>query len=249
MGGTAPSKEGAGAARGKENAFTPKEMYNLKQAYYFLCLHTTTLTSCPLDHNQFHSLFASQKRYKALWRTLFNAIDTMRDNVIDFEEFLAFVTHLKRGDVYDRRMLCFRIFDGDCDGYVERQDVRRITESRIRNQQRSPWQSAAATEADADEECARFFGLVDEDQDGKFDFDDFDNYCSVYGDMVVDQTLRVFDGMFDTAIEETGISITNTDVRNSRPHMDWQDQKIRMGALFCCGSQAPVFTKAPPAAI
>merc|ERR1711964_641529 len=93
---------------------------------------------------------------------------------------------------------------------------------------------------------ASSFTLVDKDADGQFDFDDFENYCSIYGETVVNQTLRLFDTMFDGVLEETGISIPSTDVKNSKPHIDWQDQNIRMGSIFCCGSQPPVFTKAPP---
>lgn len=241
MGQSAPRKEAVGPS--PNAAFTAKEMYNLKQVYFYLCLHTTTLTSCQLDHNQFHSLFGSQKQYKTLWRTLFNAIDEKRDNVIDFEEFLSFVTQLKRGDVEDRRQLCFRVFDSDRDGFAEKHDFRRIAEIRVASSRRS-WHNGPV-DADAEEECAQFFSLVDEDGDGRFTFEDFDNYCSVYGDAVVSQTLKLFDVMFDGAIEETGITITATDVKNTKPHIDWQDHKIRMGSYLCCSSQPPVFTTAP----
>lgn len=247
-----------GTGTGKESAlekdigFTAKEMYNLKQAYYFLCLHTTTLTSCQLDENQFFSLFGSKKQYRGLWRTLFSAIDTKRDGVIDFEEFLVFIRHLKRGDVHDRRLLCFRLFNPDEDANVGRPEFRRLVEIRLANHgEGRPWSNARLSvnvEADAEEECLQFFSLVDEDQDGKFSFDDFDKYCSTYGEAVVSQVLKLFENMFDITIEETGISITSTDVKNARPHIDWQDQKIRMGGFFfCCSSAPPVFTKAPPA--
>lgn len=242
MGGFQPKE----SYQNSNTAFGPKEMYNLKQVYFFLCLHTTTLTSCQLDHNQFHSLFGSQKQYKGLWRPLFNAIDQKRDNVIDFEEFLTFVTHLKRGDTADRRLLCFRVFDSNRDGYAEKGDVRRISETRA-SCRRKTWNtsSGASNEAEWEEECAQFFSLVDEDNDGKFLFEEFDNYCAVYGESQVNQTLELLENMFDNAIEETGIVITATDVKNSKPHIDWQDHKIRMGSLLCCSSQPPIFTKAP----
>jgi Ca2+-binding EF-hand superfamily protein len=225
-------------------AFNAKEMYNLKQVYFFLCLHTTTLTSCQLDHNQFHALFGSRKQYKGLWRPLFTAIDQKRDNVIDFEEFLTFVTHLKRGDAADRRLLCFRVYDSNHDGYAEKSDIQRIAETRA-NCRRKTWSTASNNEADWEEECTQFFSLVDEDNDGKFKFEEFDNYCAVYGETQVNQTLELLENMFDGAVEETGIVITATDVKNSKPHIDWQDNKIRMGSLLCCSSQPPIFTKAP----
>lgn len=213
----------------------------MKQVYYFLCLNTTTLTSCQLDHKQFHSLFGSHHKYKSLWRTLFNAIDQKRDNIIDFEEFLTFVTHLKRGDIEDRRLLCFRIFDSDRDGFADKDDYRRIAEIRVTSH-RKTW-SAPTGDTDIEDETAQFFGLADEDSDGRFTFEDFDNYCTVYGEAVVNQTLKLFEQMFDSAIEETGISISPTDVKNSKPHIDWQDHKIRMSSYLCCSSQAPTFTR------
>jgi len=238
MGGL-PTKE---AQLPPNGAFGPKEMYNLKQVYYFLCLHTTTLTSCQLDHNQFHSLFGAQKQYESLWRTLFNAIDQKHDNVIDFEEFLQFVTHLKRGDIEDKRLLCFRVFDSDRDGYADKGDFRRIAEIRAASQ-RKAWN--VNSDSDAEDECTQFFSLVDEDHDGRFSFEDFDNYCTVYGEAIVNQSLKLFEIMFDVAIEETGIAINATDVKNSKPHIDWQDHKIRMGSYLCCSSSPPIFTKAP----
>lgn len=231
--------------QGADSAFGPKEMYNLKQVYFFLCLHPTTLTSCQLDHNQFHSLFGSQKQFKGLWRPLFTAIDQKRDNLIDFEEFLVFITHLKRGDIPDRRLLCFRIFDSNYDGYVEKNDVRRIYEIRVSCRRKVLSLSNSVDNQDWEEQYTQFFNMVDENADGKFTFEDFVNYCTLHGENEVNQTLEILEKMFDNAIQETGIVITATDVKNSKPHIDWQDSKIKMGTFFCCSTQPPVFTKAP----
>lgn len=248
------SSESTAGKKPTNGAFGAKELYNLKQVYYFLCLHTTTLTSCPLDRNQFHSLFGSNRQYKALWRALFIAIDLNGDGVIDFEEFLTFVTHLKRGDVEMRRQLCFRIFDPNRDGFAEKGDFRSITETK--NQQRRPngpnaTTSVAAGRDNSDEETEDeymlFFRACDENGDGKFNLEDFTGYCTQQGEAVVNQTLKLLEVMFDGVIEETGIVITATDVKNYKPHIDWQDHKIGMGSLFCCSSQPPIFTTAPTA--
>jgi len=257
------SSESTAGKKPTNGAFGAKELYNLKQVYYFLCLHTTTLTSCPLDRNQFHSLFGSNRQYKALWRALFIAIDLNGDGVIDFEEFLTFVTHLKRGDVEMRRQLCFRIFDPNRDGFAEKGDFRSITETK--NQQRRPsWRSgggnpngpnATASNAagrdnsdeETEDEYMLFFRACDENGDGKFNLEDFESYCTQQGEAVVNQTLKLLEVMFDGVIEETGIVITATDVKNYKPHIDWQDHKIGMGSLFCCSSQPPIFTTAPTA--
>jgi Ca2+-binding EF-hand superfamily protein len=245
----------------KNSAFGPKELYNLKQVYFFLCLHTTTLTSCPLDRNQFHSLFGSQRQYKPLWRALFNAIDLNGDNVIDFEEFLTFVTHLKRGDVEMRRQLCFRLFDPNRDGFAEKGDFRCISETKASANKRPSWQqtpigpnsnngnggnnSGKDNFDEEEDEYVQFFRACDENGDGKFSFEDFDSYCTLQGEAIVNQTLKLLEIMFDGVIEETGIIITATDVKNSKPHIDWQDHKIGMGTFFCCSAQPPVFTTAP----
>ncbi|CAE7709760.1 GUCA1B [Symbiodinium microadriaticum] len=66
-----------------------------------------------------------------LWRALFSAIDFNGDNIIDFEEFLTFVTQLKRGGMEAKRRLCFRLFDSNQDGYAEKGDFRGILETKI----------------------------------------------------------------------------------------------------------------------
>lgn len=250
--------ESTGQKKSANSAFGPKELYNLKQVYFFLCLHTTTLTSCPLDRNQFHSLFGAHRQYKALWRALFNAIDLNGDGIIDFEEFLTFVTHLKRGDVEMRRQLCFRVFDPNRDGFAEKGDFRSISETKNQAAKRPSWPnvqmnnnsgSAARENSDeeAEDEYMLFFRACDENGDGKFSFEDFEGYCTLQGEAVVNQTLKLLEVMFDGVVEETGITITATDVKNSKPHIDWQDHKIGMGSLFCCSSQPPIFTTAPSA--
>mmetsp|Transcript_50643 Transcript_50643/g.118302 ORF Transcript_50643/g.118302 Transcript_50643/m.118302 type:complete len:246 (-) Transcript_50643:106-843(-) len=229
------------------SAFSPKELYNLKQVYFFLCLHTTTLTSCQLDRNQFHSLFGNHGKFKALWRALFNAIDLNSDNVIDFEEFLIFVTHLKRGDTDARRRLCFRLFDVNHDGYAEKNDFRVIVETKTALRTKPSWQQTSGNEDESEDEYLQFFNACDDDQDGRFSYEDFEVYCSLNGEAVVNQTLKLLDAMFDGVIEETGIVITATDVKNTKPHIDWQDNKVlHVGSIFCCSTTAsPVFTTPP----
>ena len=79
------------------------------------------------------------------------------------------------------------------------------------------------------------------------EFEDFENYCMLHGDATSNQMLKLVELMFDGVIDETGIVITATDVKNTKPHIDWQDHKIGMGSLFCCSSQPPLFTTAPTA--
>jgi len=231
----------------RNSPFSPKELYNLKQVYFFLCLHTTTLTSCPLDRNQFHSLFGNHRQYKPLWRALFAAIDLNMDNVIDFEEFLTFVTHLKRGNLEARRQLCFRLFDINRDGFAEKADFRVVAETRTSSLRRPSWQQVPQDGDESEDEYAQFFTACDDDGDGRFTLEDFESYCLLHGEGIVNQTLKLLEVMFDGVIEETGIIITATDVKNTKPHIDWQDHKIGMGSFFCCSSSPPVFTTPPVA--
>eukprot|EP00747_Dinoflagellata_sp_TGD_P168461 gnl/TRDRNA2_/TRDRNA2_194890_c0_seq1.p1 gnl/TRDRNA2_/TRDRNA2_194890_c0~~gnl/TRDRNA2_/TRDRNA2_194890_c0_seq1.p1 ORF type:complete len:246 (-),score=55.35 gnl/TRDRNA2_/TRDRNA2_194890_c0_seq1:80-817(-) len=230
-------------------AFTPKELYNLKQVYFFLCLHTTTLTSCPLDRTQFHALFGAQKQYKALWRALFSAIDTNGDNVIDFEEFLTFVTALKRGNTEAQCRLCFRLFDPNRDGIAEKADFQSIAQTQASTLRKASWKTKENKEDGEEDEYVQFFNACDADRDGKINLEDFEKISSSQGEPVaiVKTTLKLLEGMFDTAIEETGIVITSSDVKNSKPHIDWQDHKIGMNSFFCCSTQPPLFTTAPTA--
>eukprot|EP00928_Gymnodinium_smaydae_P018932 TRINITY_DN17215_c0_g1_i1.p1 TRINITY_DN17215_c0_g1~~TRINITY_DN17215_c0_g1_i1.p1 ORF type:complete len:244 (-),score=49.97 TRINITY_DN17215_c0_g1_i1:126-857(-) len=239
------SQQATASQNGASSAFGPKELYNLKQVYFYLCLHTTTLTSCPLDKNQFHSLFGCHRQYKPLWRSLFAAIDVNVDGVIDFAEFLTFVTHMKRGDVEARRHLCFRIFDPNGDGYCERTDLYGLAEAHANSLRRPFWEPNGKSEERYEEEYMEFFSACDTDSDGRFNYDDFESYCLLHGDTIVNQMLQLIEVMFDGVIEETGIIITATDVKNTKPHIDWQDHKIGMGSFFCCSSQPPIFTTPP----
>jgi Ca2+-binding EF-hand superfamily protein len=224
-----------GAAPAKEeeqlHGFSIKEVNNLRQVYFYLCLHTTTLTSCQLDQSQFDAIFGLKPGApRGHWRTLFTAIDTKQDGVIDFEEFLTFVSQLKRGDVSDRRLLVFHLLDANWDGAVNLADCQRVSEMR-----RSPG------------EVQLVFNLIDDDYDGVFDLVDFERYCADYGDTFVTQTLKAVELAFDDVIRETGILITSSDVRNTKPHIDWQDHKIDVYSYLCCSpAPPPNFSKAPP---
>ncbi|CAE7618918.1 PAO3 [Symbiodinium necroappetens] len=80
----------------------------------------------------------------------------------------------------------------------------------------------------------QFFNICDEDADGRINYEDFETYCAVHGESIVNQTLKILEVMFDGVIEETGIIITATDVRNTKPHIDWQDGRAWVeGARGC----------------
>lgn len=176
-----------------------------------------------------------------MWRSLFQAICSSAEEEglhgeLSFTDFLQFIRILKRGTTEERRWLCFRCWDTDHDGVVERADFKRVVDAKaILFRQTSQ----------GDDEVSSFFALVDDRLGNQFEFDAFETYCSVYGDGVVNSTLKIFEVMFDQCIDETGISITSTDVKNSKPHIDWQDHKIKMSGLLCCSSLTPMFTKAP----
>mmetsp|Transcript_61000 Transcript_61000/g.132275 ORF Transcript_61000/g.132275 Transcript_61000/m.132275 type:complete len:243 (+) Transcript_61000:186-914(+) len=232
-----PGKQGT-------SAFGPKELYNLKQVYFYMCLHTTTLTSCPLDRTQFLSLIGTHKQYKPLWRALFTAIDLNGDGIVDFEEFLLFLTSLKRGDVEARRQLCFRLFDTNRDGFVEKSDIWVFSEAKAASLRRPSWQQTSTAEVPEDDYLA-FFTACDEDADSRINLEDLETYCLMQGETMVNQTLKLVELVFDGVIEETGIVITGSDVKNTKPHIDWRDSQIGMGSVFCCSTHAPVFTMPP----
>jgi len=230
-----------------EQEWTSMELYNLKQVYFFLCLHTTTLTSCQLTVTQWDSLLhrsrSAKLPQKAIWRSLFQAIcsSSQEEGIspsgeLSFTDFLRFIRIIKRGTTVEQRWLCFRCWDTDNDGVVEKADFKRVVDAKAILFRQTP---------QADDEISSFFALVDEKLGDRFEFEAFKTYCSVYGDGVVNSTLKIFELMFDQCIDETGISITSTDVKNSKPHIDWQDHKIRMTGLLCCSSLSPMFTKAP----
>lgn len=242
MGG-ATSQEEAPPAR--PAVFTQRDILNLRQVYAFLCLHTTTLTACQLDQSQFTAIFSMKSSHtKAYWATLFQAIDTQRDGAIDFDEFLAFVAKLKRGDGEQRRRLVFQLLDSDYDGAVGLADLQRVQERPAGSRDSSLQELQQRRQNPSESQLV--FNLIDDDYDGLFDFDDFDKYCREYGDAFVMQTLRPVELAFDEVIRPTGIVISTSDVRNTKPHIDWQDHKVEMYGYLCCSPAAPpVFSKTP----
>ena len=47
-----------------------------------------------------------------------------------------------------------------------------------------------------------FFRACDENGDGKFSFEDFEGYCTLQGEAVVNQTLKLLEVMFDGVVED-----------------------------------------------
>eukprot|EP00811_Abedinium_folium_P032439 NODE_5485_length_1765_cov_5.769841.p2 GENE.NODE_5485_length_1765_cov_5.769841~~NODE_5485_length_1765_cov_5.769841.p2 ORF type:complete len:265 (+),score=86.98 NODE_5485_length_1765_cov_5.769841:72-797(+) len=229
--------------RNPTHGFRMVEMYNLKQLYYYLCLHTTTLTSCQLDRRQFFSVLAELKQFKSLWKPMFDAIDRKRDSIIDFDEFLAFVKVLKRGEATERRVLCFEILDFDHDGFADKGDVQYIARAFLNLKSRN----VALSEDGRADKYVKLFDSVGDAKEGRFTREDFESYCQAHGETVVNETLEVIEHIFDEAIDNTGIIITATTVVNTKPHIDWQDHNnnARMQSWLCCASQPPVFTEAP----
>jgi hypothetical protein len=95
-------------------------------------------------------------------------------------------------------------------------------------------------------ESQLIFNLIDCNYDGAIDYADFDKYCRDYGEGFVIQALRPVELAFDEVIRPTGLVITPSDVRNTKPHIDWQDHKVEMYGYLCCSpAPPPVFSKQP----
>lgn len=230
--GNLPSQESKDSDRNRDLNFKMVEMYNLKQVYYFFRLHPITHMSSQLDRSQFNAVLGEKKHFKSLWRGLFDAIDQKRDNIIDFEEFLTFVKHLKRGDASERRLLCFRLLSHD--GFIRKSDVQYIAKAFW---DLEPKKKARSDPGRADK-YLQLFAAVGQENEDKLSLQDFEAFCEARGEFVVNETLELAEALFDSAIDDTGIDITATDVVNTKPHIDWQDHHT-MGSCLCCKSQYP----------
>jgi Ca2+-binding EF-hand superfamily protein len=241
MGGTSSAPEPPRTA-----VFSQRDLYSLRQVYHFLCLHTTTLTAVALDESQFCSVFSLRPGHsKAYWSALFQAIDKKRDGIIDFDELVEFVGQMKRGDAAQRRLLAFQLLDADWDGVISLTDVQRVQETRDRRTVSSE-SALAEIQRRNPSESQLIFNLIDSDYDGSVNYADFEKYCRDYGDGFVMQTLRPVESAFDDVTRPTGIVVTPSDVRNTKPHIDWQDHKVEMYGYLCCSpAPPPVFSKQP----
>eukprot|EP01066_Platyproteum_vivax_P004313 Platyproteum_vivax@DN1549_c0_g1_i1.p1 len=111
--------------------FTPAELPTIRQLYAYFCLNRVSLRTVPLTLTQFISIMCpneAKARNSVVWKMLFNGIDTNQDKVIDFEEFVCFVSIIKRGRSIHHNLLFFAIFDTNRDRFITKQSFIRLQE-------------------------------------------------------------------------------------------------------------------------
>lgn len=131
---------------------------------------------CPsgdLHLHEFKRIFGLNKNATeaeaAYMENVFRSFDTNGDGHIDFMEYLAAVHLILRGKLRDKLAWSFKVFDGDGNGCLDREEVRAVI--KIIHQIRQP--DDPNTTDDVDEIVDRIFALVAKNNDSQISLDEF----------------------------------------------------------------------------
>lgn len=60
---------------------------------------------------------------------IFNVLDTNKNGIVEFDEFITYLSILSRGTATQKADIAFNVYDYDNDGIVSRADLTRVVES------------------------------------------------------------------------------------------------------------------------
>lgn len=131
---------------------------------------------CPsgdLHLHEFKRIFGLNKNAteeeSAYMECVFRSFDTNGDGHIDFQEYLAAVHLVLRGKLRDKLTWSFKVFDGDGNGCLDKEEVKLII--KIINGIKKHYDPN--TTEDVDEIVDRIFNLVAKNNDGQISLDEF----------------------------------------------------------------------------
>lgn len=109
---------------------------------------------------------------------VFRLFDTSNDGKIDFIEFMTYYNVMTGGTTEEKLKSIFRVYDINSDGNITKKELKKLFKdlSKMGN-------------PDIGKATNAFFDLVDEDENGKINLDEFIEFCS--GNEVFLQSLKI----------------------------------------------------------
>ncbi|KAI9519405.1 hypothetical protein NQZ68_028762 [Dissostichus eleginoides] len=104
--------------------------------------------------------------------SIFRAFDSNRDNTIDFLEFVAALNLVFRGELEPKLHWSFKVYDRDCNGYVDRDELKAIINS-IYKIKKGTKKDEDDFKLTVDEAVDRLLRAVDTDNDGHINMEEF----------------------------------------------------------------------------
>ncbi|XP_033972860.1 guanylyl cyclase-activating protein 2-like [Trematomus bernacchii] len=104
--------------------------------------------------------------------SMFRAFDINKDNTIDFLEFVAALNLVFRGELEPKLRWSFKVYDRDCNGYVDRDELKAIINS-IYKIKKGTKKDEDDFKLTVDEAVDRLLRAVDTDNDGHINMEEF----------------------------------------------------------------------------
>uniref|UniRef100_A0A3B5APF3 Guanylyl cyclase-activating protein 2-like n=1 Tax=Stegastes partitus TaxID=144197 RepID=A0A3B5APF3_9TELE len=131
---------------------------------------------CPsgnLHLHEFKRIFgvnsSSSEEESAYMDNLFRSFDTNKDGKIDFMEYVAGVHMILRGKLEDKLRWSFKIYDGDGNGCLEREEVKNILHIIYTIKSHNDDNGTDTV----DDICDRIFKLLDKNDDSEISLEEF----------------------------------------------------------------------------
>ncbi|KAI9090539.1 calcium-binding protein NCS-1 [Phlyctochytrium arcticum] len=188
---------------GKANSkLSPEQLQDLQRVTYFdkkelQQWYKGFMKDCPsgaLDRAEF------QKIYKQFFPFgdsasfadhVFNVFDENKNGTIEFKEFISALSVTSRGKVDEKLVWAFQLYDINNDGYITRDEMLAIVDAiykMVGSMVKLP-----PDEDTPDKRVNKIFGMMDLNEDGRLDMEEFREGSQK--DPTIVQALNLYDGL------------------------------------------------------
>lgn len=104
---------------------------------------------------------------------VFRVFDENKDGTIEFEEFIRALSVTSRGNLDEKLVWAFKLYDVDNDGYITREEMYNIVDAIYQMLGNQPKEEEEEEELSPKERVDKIFEQLDKNQDNKLSMDEF----------------------------------------------------------------------------